>query len=82
MESWKPKEYSGEGITSDPFKTILVGNLSYAVTERHLVREFDRFGHVKKASIVKDAKTGKPRGYAFIEFERERDVRGIFELRK
>jgi U1 small nuclear ribonucleoprotein len=67
-------------MTSDPFKTILVGNLSYAVTERHLMREFDRFGRVKKVSLVKDAGTGKLRGYAFIEFERERDVKGNFQF--
>lgn len=76
MSQWNPKEYSGEEITSDPFKTIFVGSLSYSVTERQLKREFERFGEVKKVTIIKEKETGKPRGYAFIEFERERDVKG------
>ena len=76
LDNWKPKKYSGEAITTDPFKTIFVGGLSYSTDERLLRREFDRFGVVKKVVIVKDVKTGKPRGYAFIEFDRERDVRG------
>ena len=33
LSNWNPKEYSGEEITSDPFKTIFVGSLSYSVTE-------------------------------------------------
>lgn len=75
LSQWNPKEYSGEEITSDPFKTIFVGGLSYSVTERQLKREFERFGEVKKISIVKEKGTGKSRGYAFIEFDRERDVK-------
>lgn len=75
LSNWNPKEYSGEEITGDPFKTIFVGGLSFSVTERHLKREFERFGEVKKVTIVKEKESGKPRGYAFIEFERERDVK-------
>ncbi len=73
--NWNPKEYSGEEITSDPFKTIFVGGLNYSVTEKQIKREFERFGEVKKVSIVKEKGTGKSRGYAFIEYERERDVK-------
>lgn len=75
LSNWNPKEYSGEEITSDPFKTIFVGGLNYSVDERHLKREFERFGEVKKVTIVKEKESGKPRGYAFIEFERERDIK-------
>ena len=31
---------------------------------------------MSKIRIVTDTKTGKPRGYAFIEFEREKDMKG------
>lgn len=49
--------------------------MNYSVTERQLKREFERFGEVKKVILVKEKDTGKPRGYAFIEYERERDVK-------
>lgn len=75
LAEWNPKERVGDEITSDPFKTIFVGNLNYSVTERLLKREFERFGEVKRVSIVKESGSDKPRGYAFIEYERERDVK-------
>jgi U1 small nuclear ribonucleoprotein len=80
LANWNPKEYAGEEITSDPFKTIFVGGLSYFVTERQLKREFERFGAVKKVSIVHEKDSGKPRGYAFIEYEREKDVKSNPEI--
>ena len=38
-------------------------------------REFDRYGHIKSVKIVTDKISGKGRGYAFIEFEREKDMK-------
>ena len=59
------------------FLWVFVGGLNYSVTDRQLKREFERFGEVKKVSIVKEKKEGgKAKGYAFIEYERERDVKG------
>lgn len=75
LSHWNPKEYSSEEITVDPFKTVFVGGLSYSVTERHLKRELERFGEVKKVTIAKEKESGKPKGYAFVEFDRERDVK-------
>ena len=64
---WDPsKDPSVEG---DPFKTLFVARLSYDVSERKLRREFEEFGPVKRVRLVHDKNTGKPRGYAFVEFE-------------
>jgi U1 small nuclear ribonucleoprotein len=57
-------------------KTLFVGKLSYTAREKHLKREFEIFGPVKTVKIIKDNKTDKPRGYAFIEFEHKRDFIG------
>jgi U1 small nuclear ribonucleoprotein len=55
-------------------KTIFVGNLSYTAREKHLKREFEAFGPVRKVKIIKDIKNdNKPKGYAFIEYESKRD---------
>ena len=80
LQRWQPKEQLArtEGATGDAFKTLLVGNLSHALTERELRREFDRFGAVRRVRLVQDTKTGRPRGYGFVEFERERDVRAAY----
>ena len=62
---------------TDQYRTIFVGRLSYETTEERLRREFDGvFGEVVHVHIVKDSKTGKSRGYGFVEFsdDREADV--------
>jgi U1 small nuclear ribonucleoprotein len=80
VAAWNPKEQlkEKESATSDPFKTLMVGSLSYQVTERQLKREFERFGPVRKVCIVKEREKEQPRGYGFIEFERERDLKAAF----
>jgi U1 small nuclear ribonucleoprotein 70kDa len=72
-------------IKGDALKTLFVGRLSYDVKESDLEREFGRFGPIERIRIikdeVKDEATGKPnkphRGYAFLVYERERDMKGI-----
>eukprot|EP00929_Paragymnodinium_shiwhaense_P073457 TRINITY_DN3742_c0_g3_i3.p2 TRINITY_DN3742_c0_g3~~TRINITY_DN3742_c0_g3_i3.p2 ORF type:complete len:326 (+),score=138.07 TRINITY_DN3742_c0_g3_i3:72-1049(+) len=62
----------------DPFKTLFVARVSYDTTEKKLKREFEVFGSIKKVRMVYDQK-GKPRGYAFIEFEHERDLKNSYK---
>lgn len=49
---------------------------NYSTTEATLRREFERFGPIRKVIMVKNSVTERPRGYAFVEFEHERDLRG------
>ena len=46
---------------------IYVGNLSFQMTEEDLRTEFEKFGKVSKASIVKDKMSGKSKGFGFVE---------------
>lgn len=106
---------------SDPFKTLFVGRLAYAVTEKDLERELQRYGKIKSVTIVREKSNRpssreneeletkieskattegeskdpsvlegpsssmesenqpcKPRGYAFVEFEREKDMKAAY----
>lgn len=45
-------------------------------TESDLRREFETFGTIERVRIVRD-KQGRSRGYAFIVYERERDMKGL-----
>jgi hypothetical protein len=47
---------------------------NYETSESKLRKEFEQFGPIKKIFMAHDIKTRKPRGYAFIEYERERDM--------
>jgi U1 small nuclear ribonucleoprotein len=69
---WDPHTYSN--ATSDPYKTLFVARINYDTNETKLRREFEAYGPIKKISLVHDKVTGKPRGYAFIEFEHEREM--------
>jgi U1 small nuclear ribonucleoprotein len=77
IEKFKPHE--NEDATEDAFKTLFIGRLSYSVDDRKLKREMERYGPVKKLRIVNDQETGKPKGYAFVEFEDERDMKTAYK---
>jgi len=48
---------------------IFVGNLAFSTTEDQLLQAFSELGRIIKVRMVTDLETGKPRGFAFIEFE-------------
>ncbi|KAL7501245.1 hypothetical protein ACHAWT_011177 [Skeletonema menzelii] len=48
---------------------IFVGNLAFNTTEEQLYQAFSELGRIIKVRMVSDQETGKPRGFAFIEFE-------------
>ena len=56
----------------NPYSTIFVGRLDYSTTEERLGRVFEVFGQVQSVRVVRDTKTGKSRGYGFVEFRDER----------
>ncbi|XP_063933106.1 U1 small nuclear ribonucleoprotein 70 kDa-like isoform X2 [Zophobas morio] len=72
IAKYKPKE--AEGLTGDPFKTLFVARINYEVSESKLIREFEQFGRIKQGKLVYDRFSGKSRGYAFLEFEKEEDM--------
>jgi len=73
-----PRAEVAEVTTTDAYKTLFVGRLSYETTEAKLRREFEQFGPIKAARLVAEP-GGKPRGYAFIEFEKEADMRTAYK---
>lgn len=81
-----PKDYNpadDANVRGDPFKTLIVARLSYDANEGDLEKEFGRFGPIERIRIITDAhaherpnKKKKPhRGYAFVVFDREKDMR-------
>uniref|UniRef100_A0A6B2LB09 U1 small nuclear ribonucleoprotein 70 kDa n=1 Tax=Arcella intermedia TaxID=1963864 RepID=A0A6B2LB09_9EUKA len=76
LKSWDP--YNNPKATDDAFKTLFVGRISFKTTEHKLKREFEVYGPIKTVRMVTDLE-GKPRGYAFVEYERERDMRTAYK---
>jgi len=73
-------------VQGDAFKTLFVARLSYNATEDDLEREFGRYGPIERIRIVENvtAEPGAPpkkrkRGYAFIVYEREKDMKAAYK---
>lgn len=48
---------------------IFVGNLAFNTTEEQLHQAFSEIGTVINVRLVTDAESGKPKGFAFVEFK-------------
>lgn len=72
LKQWDP--HNDLNAQGDAFKTLFVARVNYDTTESKLRREFEVYGPIKRIYIVYNKRTGKPRGYAFIEYEHERDM--------
>ena len=46
---------------------IFIGNLSYNVTDGDLHNTFEAFGLVASATVVKDERSGRSKGFGFVE---------------
>ncbi len=46
---------------------IYIGNLSRDVNEQELQEEFEAFGEVKTAKVIKEPESGISRGFGFVE---------------
>jgi RNA recognition motif-containing protein len=57
-----------------------VGNLSFDITREELIQAFGEAGRVVDAKVPTDRETGRPRGFAFVEFEDEETARRSIEL--
>ncbi|KAI0926382.1 hypothetical protein AcW1_008574 [Taiwanofungus camphoratus] len=75
-ETYKPAD-DPEAV-GDPYKTLFIARLHKSATDSDLRREFEGFGSIERVRIVRDKK-GRGRGYAFIVFERERDMKAAYK---
>jgi len=76
LKEWDP--HNNPKATDEAYKTLFVCRLSYNTSESKLRREFEQYGPIKQIKLTTDL-DNKPRGYAFIEFERERDMRDAYK---
>lgn len=47
--------------------TLYVGNLPYRATEQIVKEHFENFGYVRSVRLMKDKRTGKRKGFGFVE---------------
>ena len=59
---------------------VFVGNLSFDVTREELIEAFSAAGKVVDAKVPTDRETGRPRGFAFVEFAEDDDAQKSITL--
>lgn len=67
--------HGGSGEYDESKAVLAVFNLSVYTTESELYDIFSKFGPLKKANVVIDAKTGRSRGFGFVYFESTEDAK-------
>jgi len=76
--AWEAKKKEDEKSNGDAYKTLFVARISFDASEKKLRREFERFGTIKKITMIKD-NDGQFRGYAFIQYESEKCMRDAYK---
>nr|CAD2152432.1 unnamed protein product [Meloidogyne enterolobii] len=71
IATWTPAD--NPKATGDPYKTLFVSRINYETSQSKLKRVFEKYGRIKKIELIHDL-NGKPRGYAFIEYEHKSDM--------
>ncbi|CAE6505856.1 unnamed protein product [Rhizoctonia solani] len=75
-ETYKPAD-DPEAI-GDPYKTLFISRLSKNATEDDLRKEFGTYGRIERVRLVRN-KRGVSRGYAFIVYDREKDMKAAYK---
>ena len=61
-------------------KKLYVGNLPYQVTTDELRTHFSQAGTVVDAIVITDKRTGRSKGFGFVEFEKEEEATKAVEM--
>ncbi|EPS72263.1 hypothetical protein M569_02496, partial [Genlisea aurea] len=63
----------------DPYCTLFVARLSHITNEETLKKAMSQYGRVKNLQLVRHIVTGASRGYAFVEFKTEKEMRRAYK---
>ncbi|MCK6618490.1 MAG: RNA-binding protein [Cyclobacteriaceae bacterium] len=58
---------------------IFVAKLNFKTRSEDLQKEFEKYGQVTSAKIVKDRETGRSKGYGFVEMPNDDEARAAIE---
>jgi cold-inducible RNA-binding protein len=54
--------------------TIYVGNINYSLGEADIQKIFEVLGTVESVKIIRDKRTGRSKGFAFIEMSNKKEA--------
>ena len=60
-------------------KKLFVGSLPWAVNDEGLKKAFAPFGNVVSATVVTDRRSGRSKGFGFVEMENDSEAAAAIE---
>ena len=60
-------------------KKLFVGSLPWAVNDEGLKEVFTPYGNVVSAIVVKDRRSGRSKGYGFVEMEKDSEAKSAID---
>jgi RNA recognition motif-containing protein len=54
--------------------TIYVGNINYSIGDEELKKIFEVFGNVEAIKIIRDKRTGKSKGFGFLDMSGNKEA--------
>jgi len=74
------REITKECLYDDSdYSKIYIANIPYECTENDIGDVFSKYGEIVSIRIPKDYHTGKPRGFAFIEYDKKEFAQKVLE---
>jgi RNA recognition motif-containing protein len=58
---------------------LFVGNIPFSMSEEDLRETFEEFGSMISCKLIKDAETGRSRGFGFIEYSSKEEAEAAIE---
>lgn len=66
----------------DPqYRKIFVGGLPHNLEDEEFKNFFRQFGEIEDSAILKDKRTGKPRGFGFVTYMTVNSVDKVMDLK-
>jgi hypothetical protein len=69
-----------ESVETNDLTTLYIGNLNYKVNENAIKAYFEQYGYVDSVRLMKDRKTGRRKGFGFVEVEADAADKMITKL--
>lgn len=67
-------------LSSGDITTLYIGNLAYKANEKAVEEHFVKIGPVKSIRLVKDKRTGRRKGFGFVEIDKSDATKFIKSL--
>ena len=72
---WQKSSFKKPFNSKKSSSKLYIGNLSYQSTEKDLAQLFSSYGITKSVQIIRDKRTNRSKGYAFIEMSNEKEAK-------